>query len=80
MLFTHIWKLEPHGVHDATLARFINARLEAGAGATTINRGLKVVRTILKRAARAYRYDDGRPWLDGMLPLIAMLPELPRKQ
>ena len=36
------------------------------------------MRTILNRAARSYRDDDGRPWLESMLPLIMMLPETPR--
>jgi hypothetical protein len=44
MLITQIGQLEPHKVHDATLAPFINARLAAGAGATTINRSLEVGR------------------------------------
>jgi hypothetical protein len=54
-------------VHDATLAPFISARIAAGACATTTNRSLEVVRTILHRAARSYRDDAGVPWLN-MLP------------
>jgi integrase len=54
------------------------ARLAAGKSATTINRSLEVVRTILNRAARSYRDPDSRPWLEGMPPLITMLPENPR--
>jgi len=46
--------------------------------ATTINRSLEVVRTILNRAARAYRDSCGRPWLNGLPPLITMLPETRR--
>ena len=46
--------------------------------ATTINRSLEVVRTILNRAARSYRNGDGRSWLETMPPLITMLPETPR--
>jgi integrase len=65
-------------VHDQTLEPFIKARLAAGASATTINRSLEVVRTILNRASRSYRDPDGRPWLEGMPPLITMLPENPR--
>ena len=45
---------------------------------TTINRSLEVMRTILHRAARAYRDDDGRPWLEQPTPLISMLAESPR--
>src|SRR5438552_14116114 len=65
-------------VHDQTLEPFVKARLADGASATTINRSLEVVRTILNRAARSYRDDDGRPWLDATPPLITMLPETPR--
>jgi integrase len=52
--------------------------LADGASATTINRSLEVVRTILNRAARSYRDGDGRPWLEGLPPMITMLPENPR--
>jgi integrase len=52
--------------------------MAAGVTATTINRSLEVVRTILNRAARTYRDDDGRPWLDALPPAITMLPETPR--
>jgi len=74
LLQSHIGDLEPQQVHDQTLEPFIKARLTAGASATTINRSLEVVRTILNRAARSYRDPDGRPWLEGMPPLITMLP------
>ena len=56
-------------------SRFIADRLAGGVTATTINRSLEVVRTILNRSARAYRDDDGRPWLAGVPPLITTLPE-----
>lgn len=78
LLIAHISDLEPHKVHDGTLEPFVTARRAAGAGATTINRTLEVVRTILNRAARAYRDDDGIPWLDRVPPMITMLPESPR--
>lgn len=78
MLQSYVGELEPHQVHDQTLERFVKARLAAGKSATTINRTLEVVRTILNRAARSYRDPDGRPWLDAMPPLITMLPENPR--
>ena len=74
----YIGDLEPRQVHDQTLERFVQARLADGASATTINRSLEVVRTILNRAARSYRDLDGRPWLEGLPPLITMLPENPR--
>ena len=78
LLQSYIGDLEPQQVHDQTLEPFVKARLADGASATTINRSLEVVRTILNRAARSYRDDDGRPWLEGMPPLITMLPENPR--
>jgi len=78
LLQSHMGDLEPQQVHDQTLEPFIKARLAAGASATTINRSLEVVRTILNRAARSYRDPDGRPWLDATPPLITMLPENPR--
>lgn len=46
--------------------------------ATTVNRTLEVARTILHRAARAYRDEEGRPWLEFAPPLITMLRESPR--
>ena len=78
LLARYIGNLEPRQVHDATLEPFIKDRLSQGASATTINRTLEVVRTILNRAARSYRDADGRPWLDAIPPLISMLPEDPR--
>ena len=75
LLLPYIGDMPPSRVHDATLAPFISSRIALGASATTINRSLEVVRAILNRAARSYRDDDGRPWLDGIAPLITMLPE-----
>ena len=78
LLVEHIGHLEPHQVHDTTLAPFISKRIGAGVSATTINRSLEVARTILHRAARSYRDENGRPWLEALPPLITMLPECPR--
>ena len=64
LLQSYIGDLEPQQVHDQTLEPFVKARLADGASATTINRSLEVVRTILNRAARSYRDADGRPWLE----------------
>jgi integrase len=78
LLVRYIGDLEVHRVHDDTLRPLIDARLAEGVSATTINRTLEVARTILHRAARAYRDDDGMPWLELAPPLITMLPEDPR--
>jgi len=75
MLIMHIGHLEPHRIHDATLEPFIKERIAAGAAPTTISCSLEIVRAILNRAARAYRDDDGRPWLEAAPPTITMLPE-----
>ena len=63
LLIPYIGTLELDRVHDATLQRFIADRLADGVTATTINRTLEVVRTILNRSARAYRNDRGRPFV-----------------
>jgi integrase len=78
LLTSHIGDLDVHRIHDGTLASFVSDRLASGVTATTINRSLEIVRTILNRAARSYRDDDGHPWLKTMPPLITMLPETPR--
>src|SRR6266850_1585716 len=75
LLMRHIGALEPQHIHDATPAPFIAERQAAGVSATTINRTLEVVRTILNRAARSYHDEDGRPLLTVIPPLITMLPE-----
>jgi len=78
LLLTYFADLEPERIHDGTLRPFIEARLREGASAITVNRSLEVMRTILNRAARAYRDEEGRAWLNRIPPLISMLPESPR--
>jgi integrase len=78
LLLRHFADVAPERIHDMTLRPFIDERLRGGAGAITVNRSLEVMRTILNRAARAYRDDDGRPWLERLPPLISMLAESPR--
>ena len=48
----------------------MKSRLADDASATTINRSLEIVRTILNRAPRSYGNADGHPWLEAMPPLI----------
>ena len=78
LLSRYVGNLEIRKVHDETLRPLIEARLADGVSATTINRTLEVARTILHRAARAYRDRDGFPWLETAPPLITMLRESPR--
>ena len=75
LLTPYIGALELNRIHDQTLERFIADRRAEGVTATTINRSLEVVRTILNRAARSYRDAHGHPWLRGLPPLISTLPE-----
>lgn len=72
LLLPFIGTLEIGHVHDATLDEFKDARRLDGVSPTTINRTLEVVRTILNRAARAWRDDNGQPWLLTAPPLITM--------
>lgn len=66
-------------IHDTTLAPFVKAMKAGKPPATrplkdkTINLALDRVRRILNLAARKWRHDDGKPWLPGLPPLIAML-------
>lgn len=90
LLLPYIGRLPIDMVHDGSLELFIEDRLSGGMivddGAplkpstpTTVNRSLEVVRTILNRAARSWRTDAGRPWLDMAAPLITMMTEDGRK-
>ena len=89
LLLPYIGTLPIDRVHDGTLEPFIEDRLAGGmqvgdgdplrpSSPTTVNRSLEVVRTVLNRAARAWRTEAGRPWLDMAPPLITMLDEYPR--
>jgi integrase len=62
-------------VHDSTLAPFIQARLKAGRAPKTVNLALSSVRRVLNLAARKWRDEQGRTWLESA-PLITMLPLL----
>lgn len=73
-----IGHFEVEKIHDGTLASYIASRKVDGVTPTTINRALEVVRTILIRAAKVYRDEDGLPWLKQAPPAITMLEETPR--
>jgi integrase len=60
-------------VHDASLAPFVQARLKAGRAPKTVNLALSSVRRVLNLAARKWRDEKGRTWLESA-PLITMLP------
>jgi hypothetical protein len=60
LLQSYIGDLKPQQIHDQTLEPFVQARLAGGSSATTINRSLEVVRTILNRAARSLLVPGGK--------------------
>ncbi len=71
-------KLEPHigdmditHVHMGTLQAFIEARKADGVKSKTISRELAVLRRILSLAARAWRDEHNKPWID-TAPLLEL--------
>lgn len=68
----YIGSLPLHLVHMGTLDTAIDAR-QAQVSASTINRDLFVIRRILTLAARLWRDELGRPWLQ-TIPLIPVRP------
>jgi len=59
-------------IHDGTLQSFVTYRLKEKLKHKTINLALEVVRRILNLAARSWRDEHGKTWLETS-PLITML-------
>lgn len=72
-LMPFIGKLTLDQIHDQTLAAYVKQRKDEGRSHKTINLGLGIVRRILNLAARKWRDEDGRTWLETP-PLLTMLP------
>ena len=72
-LVPFIGKLTLDQIHDQTLAAYVKQRKAEGRSHKTINLGLGLVRRILNLAARSWRDEDGKTWLETP-PLITMLP------
>jgi len=73
LILPYIGKKPLESVHSGSLQEFCDSRIEEdGVTPTTVNRTLEVVRSILTKAARVWRDDDGKPWL-ATAPLIEML-------
>ena len=68
-----IGHLQLHQVHDGTLAAYAEKRLSEGRAHKTVNLALGVVRRILNLAAKSWRDERGRTWLEHA-PMITMLP------
>jgi len=72
-LVPFIGKLTLDQIHDGTLASYVKDRKAKGLAHKTINLGLGIVRRILNLAARSWRDEDGKTWLETP-PLISVLP------
>lgn len=68
----HIGHLPLDQVHQGTLQGYILARKNSGTRSGTVKRDLAVVRRILTLASRYWRLEDGRPWLNGPIPMLRM--------
>jgi integrase len=62
-LFPFIGDLPVAHVHDSTMLLFIEHERQRGLAPKSINNALGIVATVLNRAARVWRDNDGRPWL-----------------
>ena len=62
-LFPFIGPLPVAHVHDGTVLPFIEHERQRGLAPKSINNALGIVATVLNRAARVWRDEDGRPWL-----------------
>ena len=60
-------------IHDGTLEAFVRDRKARGLANKTINLGLTLVRRMLNLAARKWRDDNGKTWLETP-PLLTLLP------
>lgn len=74
----HLGEMPLERIHLGTLEPYVQARKQAGAKAGTINREITVIRRILSLAARIWRDEQGRPWIDTS-PLLTRVPGPARK-
>jgi len=72
-LMPFIGKLTLDQIHDGTLSPYVKERKSKGLAHKTINLGLELTRRILNLAARSWRDEDGKSWLETP-PLISVLP------
>lgn len=72
-LMPFIGRLTLDQIHDGTLAAYIKDRKSNKLANKTINLGLELTRRILNLAARSWRDEDGKTWLETP-PLITVLP------
>lgn len=72
-LMPYIGKLTLDQIHDGTLASYVAHRKAKGLAHKTVNLGIGLTRRILNLAARQWRDENGRTWLETP-PLLTMLP------
>lgn len=72
-LMPFVGQLTLDQIHDGTLAAYVKARKASGRANKTVNLGLALVRRILNLAARSWRDDNGKTWLE-TAPLLTLLP------
>ncbi|QSA98481.1 site-specific integrase [Methylococcus sp. EFPC2] len=68
-IMPYIGALELSRIHSGSLDGFIKDRRRAGISAGTLTRDIAVVRRVLTLAARLWRDEQGRAWLD-TVPLL----------
>lgn len=72
-LMPFIGKLTLDQIHDGTLAPYVAHRKGKGLAHKTVNLGIALTRRILNLAARKWRDENGRTWLEAP-PMLTMLP------
>jgi integrase len=78
LILPYIGSKPLEAVHSGSLQSFCDSRInDDQVSSTTVNRTLEVVRSVLNKAARVWRQENGLPWLSSA-PLIEMLDETPR--
>jgi integrase len=63
LLLPFIGDLPLEQVHEGTIRPFVQHELGRGVAPKSINNGIGLASTVLNRAARIWRNDDGTPWL-----------------
>jgi len=81
IIVKYLGKVEMKYIHIShpRVEKLIRDRLNEGKKINTVNHTLKVIRKILNDASRAWRDEDGLPWL-GAPPLIKLLTEDDRRK
>jgi integrase len=72
-LMPYIGQLTLDQIRDETLATYVKDRKGKGLANKTVNLALATVRRILNLAARSWRDENGRTWLDAP-PMLTLLP------